>query len=337
MLRFNGEITKTNSLERLNRFDNIIEKGQTEMKVEESTRRLAFIKYLYNMAVEQSMKSEPTCVSSVLTFHDSIELFLELASEHLDIGKSGVDFMEYWKLLKQKLKGDGLTQKESIRQLNTARVGLKHSGIFPSKLAIEGFRASVTNFFEENTPTVFDVKFADISLIELVRCQAAKDSLKEAEENLKGKRIEDSLDNAALAFAQLVDDYESRKTDEFGRSPFFFGESMFPLDGSFIAGDFGGFIEKVKESLTVLRDAVKILSLGLDYRRYARFRLLTPIVLRVIGGKYVIQRIQRGSRGNPTTEDVRFCVDFVIESAIILQEFDFEVEHGKHPTLGGLK
>lgn len=62
------------------------------MKVKESTRRLAFIKYLYNMAVEQSMKPEPTCASSVLTFHDSIELFLEPASEHLDIGKkrSGV-------------------------------------------------------------------------------------------------------------------------------------------------------------------------------------------------------------------------------------------------------
>jgi hypothetical protein len=36
--------------------------------------------------------------------------------------------------------------------------------------------------------------------------------------------IENSLDNVALAFAQVTDDYETRKMDEFGRSPFFSGK-----------------------------------------------------------------------------------------------------------------
>lgn len=84
------------------------------MRIEDATKRLAIIKYLYNVAVEQSMKPEPICSTSVLTFHDSIELFLELAAEHLDKGKSGVNFMAYWELLALKVK-DGLTQKESCR------------------------------------------------------------------------------------------------------------------------------------------------------------------------------------------------------------------------------
>jgi len=252
---------------------------------------------------------------------------MELASEHLDKGKSGANFMEYWELLKPKLEGIGLTQKESARQLNTARVGLKHSGVLPSKLTIEGFRATVTNFFEENTPIVFGIEFSDISLIGLVQYPETRKSLVDAAGLLKEGKIEDALDKVALAFAQLVDDYEKSKKDRFGRSPFFFGEQM-PFLSSFfmhIGGDLGRFIDKVRDSVEALQKAVKFLSLGLDYRRYARFRLLTPIILRTTGG-YNIQRIQRGSRGTPTPEDVQFCISFVIESALVLQEFEFALE-----------
>jgi len=299
------------------------------MKIEDAIKRLAIIKYLYNVAVEQSMKPEPICSSSVLTFHDSIELFLELAAEHLDKGKSGVDFMGYWELLALKVK-DGLTQKESCRQLNTARTGFKHGGILPSKLAIEGFRATSTNFFEENTPKVFGIKFSDISLIGLVQNEKVRKHLEEAEKMIKDGTIEDALDKAALALTILVDDYESSKKDKFGRSPFFFGEHLHFLDSFFlhIEGDLGQFVDRTKESIEALQEAVKLLSLGLDYRRYARFRLLTPYVLKTTEG-YEIQRIQRGSRGIPRPEEVQFCIDFTIESALALQEFDFALEQGK--------
>jgi len=291
------------------------------MKIEEAVKRLAIIKYLYNAATEQSMKPEPFGSTSVLTFHDTIELFLELAAEHLDKGKSGVDFMGYWELLAPKIEG-GLTQKESCRQLNTARVGLKHSGVTPSKLAIEGFRATTTDFLKENTLKVFGIKFSDISLIALVKNEKTRNYLQESENLLKEGKIEDALDKVALAFAVMIDDYESRKRDEYGRSPFFFGEGISPPPFPFPSmGD-------VMRAIEPLQDAVKILSLGLDYRRYARFRLLTPVILKIPGGKYHIQRIKHGSGRAPTAEDVQFCIDFVIESAIVLQEFDVQIEKG---------
>lgn len=292
-------------------------------------RRLAFIKYTYNVAVNQSQRPEPLCSTSILTFHDGIELFLQLSSEYLGVGRREVNFMEYWDLLARKLRGDGLTQKESMRRLNKARVALKHHGILPSKLDIEAFRASATNFFEENIPLVFGIGFSDVSLIELVQCEEAKNTLIKAEELLKAEKIEDALDNVALAFAQIIDDYESRKRDRFGRSPFFFGESLAFLSSFFmdIRGDLGRFIDTVKESVEALQNTVKILSLGIDYRRYVKFRLLTPIIMKMAGSeKYHIQRVQRGSKGLPTPEEVQFCINFVIESAITLQEFDFSVE-----------
>ena len=47
-------------------------------------------------------------------------------------------------------------------------MGLKHSGIRPSKEDIVGYRVSVANFFLENTPTVFCMEFVDATLINFV-------------------------------------------------------------------------------------------------------------------------------------------------------------------------
>ena len=187
--------------------------------------RLAFIKYLYRVAVEQSQKSEPLCAASVLFFHDAVELFLQLTSEHLDIGKEGLKFMEYWDLISKKLDIE-LSQKESMRRLNRARVSLKHHGTLPSKLDIEAFRASSTAFFKENTPIIFGVDFSQISLIELIQYEGVKNKLKNAEKLAKENKIEEALDKVALAFTELIDNYEDKIIEQYGKNPFLFGKSM---------------------------------------------------------------------------------------------------------------
>ena len=292
-----------------------------KMLDENILKRLAFIRYLFNLAVEQSHRPEPMCSSAILTFHDSIELFLQLGSEHLCISKKSNNFMEYWQLFKDE-KNLELGQKISMRRLNNARVGLKHHGTLPAKLAIDDFQINVANFFDENTQLVFSVNFFEISLIELVESEKVKNSLLEAEEELTKGEYENSLDKVALAFRQLIDDYEDRKRDEFGRSPFFFGGSLTFVGSGYIGDTMVKMIpDEIIQSIEALQNAVNILSLGLDYRRYAKFRLLTPIVMRFIGGKYSIQRIN--VKKEVTEEEIRFCINFVIESAVLLQEFDY--------------
>ena len=83
---------------------------------------------------------------------------------------------------------------------------------------------------------------------------------------------------------------------------------------------------EIIDSIVALQGSVKILILGLDYQRYAKFRLLTPFVSKVSDGKYYIHRIQRSKGMDLTEEDIQFCIDFVIESAITLQEFEFGLE-----------
>ena len=126
--------------------------------------------------------------SAVLTFHDAVELFLSLAAEHLNVGRSSLGFMEYFEVLKAPL-GQDLAQKESMRRLNSARVGLKHSGTLPSKMSIEGFRASTTEFFETNVPTVFSVDFDSISLVDLVSGSAAYQHIRQAQDDVSQIRV----------------------------------------------------------------------------------------------------------------------------------------------------
>lgn len=298
-------------------------------------QRLAFVKYLYEAGVHQSKKAEPLCALSVLTFHDAIELFLRISSEHLDIsrGQQEPSFMEYWDLINQGLqekhmKGE-LTQKESMRRLNKARVSLKHHGTMPSKLDIEAFRSSTTDFFESNTPTIFGTDFRSISLIQVIRSEEVRNSLSKAENLIADGRTRDALVKVAVAFAQVFEEYENRIEKQLG--------TAFPFDSrirtasraeigwSRLDGNMADFIREVDESICDLRESVRVLSTGIDYRKYARFRSIAPRAYPSDKG-YLIAEPVIETEVPPSEDDVRFCIDFVIECAIALQEYDLESE-----------
>lgn len=290
-------------------------------------RRLAFIRYLYGVAVQQSRQPEPMSSASILSFHDSIELFLQLSSEYMGIDKTS-SFMEYWEITKSRLPAGGLSQKTSIKRLNEARVALKHFGRLPSRLDIEEYRASTTNFFKDNTTLVFGIDFNEISLVHLIQYIPAKNLLNEAQKLLSDGNIEQSLQKIALSFDMIIEDYENRKQTIFGRSPFFFGKSM-ALESSLFLGikdhKLRRFIDITKESIEAIQQAMKVLSLGIDYRQFTKFKLLTPTMIKPLGGGIIFAPIRSHSL---TEEDCRFCYDFVIESAIRLQDFDYNIsEH----------
>ena len=296
-----------------------------------TVRRLAFIKYLWKTAVSQSEAPVPLKFASILTMHDAVELFLQLSSEQLDAGTKRPEFMQYWELLDPKLAPNRLSQKESMRRLNKARVALKHHGTFPSALDVEAFRGSVTSFFAENTPLVFGVEFDDVSLDDFVSPASARASLKKARTQIESGDILPALQEIALAFTDVVTDYERRKLDSLYRSPFYFGPPYLFPDSRFTAFgevEVSEFSKYACESIMALQQAVKILALGLDYRKYSKFRYLTPSVVPTAEGEYAF-----GGRGDeshePSAEEARFCIDFVIESSLALAEFDYTIEGEK--------
>lgn len=292
-------------------------------------QRLSFIKYLFSIGLYQSNQPEPLYGISILFFHDSIELFLQLSLEKLGTSSpTEPKFMEYWSIIDAKLKNTSLSQKESMKRLNKARVDLKHLGIIPSKLDVESFRATTSAFFNENCPIIFEVSFDDISLIDIIKLERPKDLLKQAKENFEKEQIGKSLENLALSFEYLISGYEESKKDDFNRSPFLFGESMTNLKSFYLGGIINEdriikkFVDTVSKSIEEIQKAIKIVSFGIDYRKYVKFQSIVPSVVFSISNEPILYTREGMTLSK---DDLEFCVSFIIESALKLQEFDFEL------------
>jgi hypothetical protein len=292
-------------------------------------KRLAFIKYFFYIGLHQSYQPEPLCGIAILSFHDSVELFLQLCLDELSINvnekkSERLTFMDYWGKIEE--KGKKLSRKTSMNRINTARNGFKHHGNIPSKLDIETFRATTNDFFTENCITIFNIDFNDVSLIDAIKFDRTRETLKQAKLNFEtGKKIEYSRD-IILSFRYLLLDYEQSKIDRFDQSPFFSGKFIPKPPDQFLKSSEDNILKKwageVEESFKEIQEALKILFLGIDYRKYVKYRSIVPPVavnLSVDGKSY--EAIVLGDI-SLKKQDLDFCIDFIIESSLKLQEFD---------------
>jgi hypothetical protein len=302
----------------------------------EETHRLALVKYYLEPGTQQAKHPEPLSSVAILLLHDATELFVQLAAEHLNAKTSkNTEFIGYWDAIATALGANELPKREAMKRMNAARVALKHAGTLPAHREISGFASMVNDFFDESTPLVFGVNLDSVSLCDLVICEPVRSGLKRAEDARKNGNLSEALGACATSFDDLVRDYERRKTERFGRSPFYFGGSMAFLSSSAMGIERTGedrelarFVDTVRESVEAMQEGLKVLSLGLDYRRYARFRLLTPAVLQLGRGARTLQWLRNTSLEPVKLDEVSFCVSFVIESALRLQEFDYDLGSG---------
>lgn len=315
-------------------------------------RRLAFIKYLYRNGMQALALPTPQAGASVLLFHDAAELFLGLAVDVLDVAHPRDDsFMSYWQALDPKISPERLTRRDGMHKLNKARVALKHHGMIADRLSLDTFAGTIRDFFLENTPTLFGVSFDDVSLVDLVSPEEVRDQVRKAQEFLTHGAYGDALECAAIAFDELLHDYEARKRDRFGRSPFQVGARFSRIGGyDFVSHSMGTvvgssrsrepgprldfsklrrFADDMANTVDHLQSSFKIIALGLDFRKYSRFLYLTPRVYRRHGGDYHVDRIRTDEGATLTTQECDFCLAFVIDSSLVLQEFDYTMEFNR--------
>lgn len=281
-------------------------------------KRLALIKYLYSIGLEQSRQIETLASFSILSFHDSIEMFLNLIAEHLGIKTENCRFLEYWDKIPR------LTLKESMSKLNTRRVNIKHKGIFPSKSDVEISRVNTTDFFEQNVIIQCGIDFNDISLLSLISYENVRLLLEDAQKALNKSQNETCIEKVAFAFYELLNTYENSKRNIFSNSPFFIGKSLNfnkSFHREFVDKKMEDFFNNVKESIEEMQKAIKIISFGIDYKRFVKFKTLTPNIIKTMDENRI------GSlrfKKKWTKENCQYCIDFVLESSLKLQEFDFD-------------
>lgn len=286
--------------------------------------RLAKIKYLYKIGIEQSMQEGTFAGFSILSFHDSTEMFLLLVAENKGDKIDDISFMQFWD------RYPDLTLKESMRKLKDRRVNIKHKGLFPSKTDIEESRITITQFFRENIKVQFGLEFDEISLADLIEYHNIKDYIRKAEELLSQNKTYDCLLNARIGFEELLVTYESDKR-QWRDSIFCVGKKVGNDYRRLVTSDKDGrkWFEEVTMTSNAIRNILRISAMGIDYRKYALFDFITPRVIETCGigdDKYAKEELEHFELTKSIKqEDCRFCIDFVVDCALKLQEFDFNI------------
>jgi len=290
--------------------------------------RLSIIKYLFNRASEFSIQPEPQNGLSVLLFHDSIELCLNLICETRGINVPR-NFMEYWSEINKSIGPQLLSHQTAMNKLNKARVNLKHHGIIPSKIDIEAFRIMVLDFFEENYPAFFNIDFKNVSLIDLLKNEKAKIKLKEAEESFTKNLVEECIKSLATSFGYLINDYESNKIDKSYQSPFEFSDRFrsFSNIPENIDRDTKRYLRNISESINAIHKVLKLITIGIDYKNYIRFSAYVPGYLTTANDEIIPFHIDRKTL---SIEEFEFCRNFIIDTALRLQSTDFKLDENDY-------
>lgn len=291
-------------------------------------RRLAIIKYLYNLGVQQSMQVDTVAGFSILSFHDCAEMFLLLVAENKGMKGEEV-FMNYWNKIPE------LTLKESMRILKDRRVNIKHKGLFPSKSDIEISRITMADFLNQNTKIQFDMDFSSVSISSLISYNRVKEHIDVAEEYLVKNDFYNCLVNAKIAFMELLSSYESSKRGKYHINSIVnvglkIGNEYQKLIGN--DRELGEqWFRNVSETTNRIREILKITALGIDYRKYAFFEYITPetnVYWTNNSSEYhSMPKDYYESRFNLRMSDCQFCIEFVIDSALKLQEFDYDINN----------
>lgn len=298
-------------------------------------KRLTFIRLLHQQGVDQSRLPEPLSFTSILSFHDAVEHFLVLAGEHLGANlPKRMDFLQYWSELNKDTQPRPvlLSGRTAMDRLNRIRVNFKHVGAPPSPQSVEDARSDVRNFFEDNSPKVFGVEFDQVDMADLLAEDETRSLVKQA------SAAEDAKDRTA-AMSLLVDAFNRQFSQHVDRrsyptSPFSIGpEITFPLREFDIrraiqdhsigsSGPLAKQIAQLTEIATASQNALRILTLGVEYHAYLRFRQLTPHVTYTMDGT---RHVNTYDGYAPSAEDFEYCRQFVVTAALRLAEIKAQI------------
>lgn len=287
-------------------------------------RRLALVRHLFEIGVQQSRGLEPTSALALLPLHDAVEMYLQLLCEHHRVGANKPDFMRYFDLLKD--AGVDLTDREPMRRLNAARVNIKHQGVLPAAVEVEGFRAATTNFLHNNSRTGLGIEFDRISLTNVIADVEIRGMLEGAEQAIVEGDHEKALAEATTAFVMLISERRRPKTSD-GRDSYSLQRAALRglgwFDGLHLADELGGkaassarkLADAVRGTARAHSEAIMVLGLGLDFTKYTIFKTYAPIAQPTADGSVSIQWMKE-----PTDDPdaVRTCVAFVVDAAVRL-------------------
>jgi hypothetical protein len=307
-------------------------------------RRLALIKHLYRLGLEQSALPETISYTSILSMHDAIDMFMNLSAEKQGISK-GKYLMQYFDEIHE------LTLRASVNKINKRRNNLKHDGIIPGKIEIQDSCSVAKLFFEENVKIIFNKDFTIISVFDLIEDNKIRQFLVQGDTLLEKSDFKAAATELSKAYFHLLLLEETlNKTKNI--NPWYESQPQPHIkDGKFYTKAFEKIFENQEEifkepktedgyveisegvaslaynynkALSYTFQSLRIFSLGLDYRKYNHFNAFMPKTASYDPQKNDYRIFVPLTYPNELAkENLSFAIEFLMEFALKLQEFKY--------------
>jgi hypothetical protein len=300
------------------------------MNTKDFIKRLTYTKYIYNKGMEfLSQRTPVSDALSILLFHDASEQLLLIVADKLGISTTNITFLDYWEKVKKKSKH--LPNKNEISKLNKMRVGFKHHGILPNHEECRDISYVLNSFFSSVSHDILDIDFSNLSLADLINYDEVRDCIKNAENFLIQENFEESIVESAKAFAFLEKRMEGDYYHSFVISDLKAFNGLKEAERTISIGmdrDIDKcYREGFREAREKLQEIIKNLNpllLGIEIRKYQKFKLLTPVVnVSFPGQTYVSKGGYYQNRFNFNKDNALFCINVVIDSALKFQTEPF--------------
>lgn len=282
--------------------------------------RLGFVRTLFLRGVESAERPDPLCALCFLDLHDAAEMFVRVVCDvhHVPV-TSRTSLLEYWELVKKKT-GEDLGFKVAMVNLNSLRNSLKHSAITPARRECDAAVSVTREFLRENSVRFLGLEFESISIVDLVQWPQTREFLREALLHQAAADLPGAVDFTALAFSVLLVEYQERVRETYGDHHGSLRSGVRSSSMYALGHPIQMVLQEFERQISTLHGGFRLLSLGVDHSRYEHFRLLAPQVTRQWDGKGTLVLDRIDSRPELSLPDSQFCVDFVLSTALRLQE-----------------
>lgn len=298
------------------------------MNTELILKRLTTIKNLYRISMQLSHQPDSSSIFSILSFHDTVEMFCDLAAEHVGVvtkKNEKIYLMDYFEKIPR------LKYKESMFKLNERRINIKHKGLLLDKSEVEASRVNATDFLVDNCMEIFEVEFNSISLTSLIADDKIRECLLLAEKHIKENAIMESLAESGKAYAILNDYFKQDvNKDHLWIKPTFrtLNRRGYTQD-SYLEEEIIAFekntlkqFEVIDRTVERISSIITTISLGVDYRKFIKFKRITPRIVISINGNILIS--DSNSQSSFSKQDCEFAMNFVLDATLKFEQFEIE-------------
>ena len=293
--------------------------------------RLSLPKFLLKEAHRVMQRPGPYSLGLATSIlHDAAEGFLRILAVELQLKvHPNQSFSEVLGTVSKEISSVA-RYRAALTQLNAARVMFKHQGLSTvQKNDVIVFAGNVESFLTEACRAELNLDFSTVSLAEAIGHRRTQNWIGMAEEAFERGDHETALERAAGAmciYRSHSDAHDPAFRDAWSLSAF--AES--DLESASMQTHFenrgvdhawrravGDFARWAKARIDSTDDRVRLMARGVDVGAYDKFMMMAPIALMTVDGSVHFQR--RQSSAPASGEDVRFCIDLVIDSALALR------------------